>query len=93
MKKILFTLIIALTAVAQAAAYDFEVDGIYYNYTSDSEVAVTQSSYNGNIIIPHYVIHDKTYTVSSIEGEAFLYLPSPIPSPASAAKPSVTALP
>ena len=70
-----------------AFAYDFEVDGIYYNITSMSnlEVGVTykeltkisgnsyrNTSYVGNITIPETVnYHNRTYTVTSVEYSAF----------------------
>ena len=70
-----------------ALAYDFEVDGIYYNITSMSnlEVGVTyrdltyisgnsyrNTSYVGNITIPETVnYNNRTYTVTSIEYSAF----------------------
>ncbi len=70
-----------------ASAYDFEVDGIYYNITSMSnlEVGVTyreltyvygnyyrNTSYVGNITIPETVnYNNRTYTVTSIEYSAF----------------------
>ncbi len=58
-------------------AYDFSVDGIYYDILSESEhtVAVTQGvegSYAGNVIIPSKVTYaGKTYTVTSIDKEIF----------------------
>lgn len=70
-----------------ASAYDFEVDGIYYNFTSMSnlEVGVTyknlteiyghgyrNTSYVGNITIPETVTYNnRTYKVTSIEKGAF----------------------
>ena len=68
-----------------AFAYDFEVDGVYYNITSMSnlEVGVTNkddyygsfyrnTSYVGNITIPETVnYNNRTYTVTSIEKSAF----------------------
>lgn len=67
-----------------SSAYDFEVDGIYYNITSQSnlEVGVTYNdeklsyysnkSYEGKITIPEYVnFNNRTYTVTSIQEEAF----------------------
>ena len=63
------------------AAYDFKVDGIYYNITSSTEVAVTSngnvgifSPYSGNVVIPEQVTHNgNTYSVTSI-GERAFYL-------------------
>ena len=37
-------------------AYDFEVDGIYYNkLSSGDEVEVTNASYSGDVVIPSTV--------------------------------------
>lgn len=62
-------------------AYDFEVDGIYYNITSMSnlEVGVTyynntdhNTTYSGDFVIPQNVnYNNKTFTVTSIERYAF----------------------
>ena len=61
-------------------AYDFQVDGIYYNITSNTvpyTVEVTYrdanlNSYSGNITIPNTVVYNrKTYSVTSIGEKAF----------------------
>ena len=64
-------------------AYDFEVDGIYYNVKSSSELTVEvtyeknegytySSPYSGIITLPETVIYDgNTYRVSSIGERAF----------------------
>ncbi len=63
-------------------AYDFEVDGMYYNITSseDLTVAVTylydglrnSEAYSGSVVIPSQVTYDgNTYSVTSIGNEAF----------------------
>ena len=62
-------------------AHDFEVDGIYYNITSTTDLTVSvtykgnnyQSAvYNGSVIIPSTVIYDdNTYNVTSIGDMAF----------------------
>ena len=66
-----------------ASAHDFEVDGIYYNITSSSDltVAVTyrgnsynhySNEYRGAVTIPSTVTYNsKTYSVTSIREEAF----------------------
>ena len=68
-----------------AQAYDFELDGIYYNVISSEKLQVgitnntpsssgsnTNSSYSGNIDIPSVVrYNNKTYTVTSIQSYAF----------------------
>ena len=65
----------ALLAV-NAYAYDFEIDGIYYNVRSEKNRTVTvvtreAISYKGDITIPDRVIYNGvTYTVTSI-GKAF----------------------
>lgn len=69
-----------LLSVLPAIAYDFEVDGIYYNVSSaeDLTVSVTYetTSYNtyaGDLVIPATVEYEgKTYTVNAI-GEYALY--------------------
>lgn len=70
---------ILLTAQT-AHAYDFEVDGIWYNITNsdNNEVGVTKddvlpyTKYTGNVTIPSTVTYkNKTYSVTSIQDEAF----------------------
>ena len=70
-----------------ASAHDFEVNGIYYQITSSSNltVAVTykgdnwnnyseKDKYIGNISIPQYVTYDNvTYQVTSVADYAFYY--------------------
>jgi len=68
-----------LLSFLRASAYDFKVDGIYYNITdaTNQKVAVTYltqgtASYSGDIIIPPTVTNaGTTYTVTSIGDEAF----------------------
>ena len=66
-----------LLPVATAYAYDFEVDGIYYNFRSDAGiVAVTESpntnKYSGDVTIPETVTYNgSTYTVRVIDDQAF----------------------
>ncbi len=85
--KQLVALLAMLLIAITASAYDFEVDGIYYNITSQSnlEVGVTfnkfnrsdsyynsNDSYTGDIIIPSTVnYNNRTYSVTSIENFAF----------------------
>lgn len=58
-------------------AYDFEVDGIYYNILTDKTVEVTYrdsnfGSYSGNVIIPEQVeYNDDTYIVTAIGSHSF----------------------
>ena len=63
-----------LLCTATAFAYDFEVNGIYYNIISDSEVEVTSgdNKYVGDIVIPEQVTHEGiTYNVVAIRFYAF----------------------
>ncbi len=77
--KKLGVLVTMLLAFISASAYDFEVDGIYYNIIDESakEVEVTYrttwfNTYSGDIIIPTSVTKDNiTYGVTSIGESAF----------------------
>ena len=76
MKKLLFVSLFTLLNILSARAYDFEVDGIYYNIlsgaTNEVEVTSSYSKYNGTVVIPATVTHEgKTYRVTSIESQAF----------------------
>ena len=57
--------------------YDFEQDGIYYQFTGDNTVGVapkssSYNSYSGSVSIPSQVIYgSSTYTVNSICANAF----------------------
>ena len=70
-------LLLALLLPATAAAYDFEVDGLYYNITGVNTVEVTyrvmyEADYYGNVVIPAAVTHDgTTYSVTAIGERAF----------------------
>ena len=71
-------------AGANSYAYDFEVDGIYYDYNDGSggtTVAVAKgyysgfsnSTYKGDVVIPPSVTYNgKTYIVSAIGDDAFI---------------------
>jgi hypothetical protein len=80
--KKLCTLIAMLFISISASAYDFEVDGIYYNKTSDNTCSVTYNdtlfdSYLGNVNIPETVTYNNSnYSVTSIESYAFYYCSS-----------------
>lgn len=75
----LLMLAAVLSVSANALAYDFKVDGIYYSVTDFDypTVSVTyqtygSESYSGNIVIPEYVEFSNTlYNVGSIGGSAF----------------------
>lgn len=80
MKKLLFILSGVLFALlpARMAAYDFVVDGIYYNANdSTGTAAVTfrstsYNSYSGDVVIPESVTNDgKTYQVTEVGEYAF----------------------
>ena len=76
---------IAMTLIGwlPSLAHDFEVDGVFYNKTSDNTVAVTYKGYysdsytdeyEGNIVIPSSVDYNgATYSVTSIGDETFFY--------------------
>ena len=70
-------LLLALLLPATVNAYDFEVDGIYYNKTSANTVEVTykdinSDSYNDTVIIPSIVTYNsKSYSVTAIGDSAF----------------------
>lgn len=85
MKKIIQTalLLLAFLRPATAAAYDFEVDGIYYDINGD-EVAVTNrysnpspgysSVYTNHVTIPSSVTYNgDSYSVTSIGSKAFYW--------------------
>lgn len=87
MKKIILLVFFFLIAVNNANAYDFEVDGIYYNKLSENTVEVTYEkktnisygsysyktkNYTGDMTIPSSVtIDDVLYNVTSIGNYAF----------------------
>ena len=80
--KLLFMIALVEAATFEAFAYDFAVDGIYYNiYNGDSTVYVTcnnqrYNSYSGAVTIPEIVIYNnKTYSVTSIGESAFYSCP------------------
>lgn len=55
-------------------AYDCEVDGIYYNRLSTTELELTygENKYSGNLVIPETVVYNgKTFVVSTIGGKTF----------------------
>ena len=84
MKKILFIGMFTLLSVLSARAYDFEVDGIYYNITSNTTVEVTfkktpddayadnRDDYFGVVVVPATVTYGGvTYSVTTIGEGAF----------------------
>ena len=81
----LLTMLMSMASTA-VSAHDFEVGGIYYNYTNGSDgssVCVTYKGtykdyesytdrYKGEVIIPESVTRNgKTYSVTSIGSYAF----------------------
>ena len=75
----LAALLVCMLCALAASAYDFEVDGIYYNKTSSNTVEVTYKSideyhgtYNGTVVIPSTVTYNgRSYTVTTIGDSAF----------------------
>lgn len=64
---------VTLWGIFPVSAYDFQVDGIYYNFNG-AEVTVTNGSYSGDVVIPESVTYEgKTYSVTSIGDDAFSY--------------------
>ena len=79
-KQLLSIVAVLLYSVA-VDAHDLEVDGIYYNITSDATVEVTfrgslynsyHREYSGDVLIPSIVTYSgKEYSVTSIGESAF----------------------
>lgn len=79
--KLLICLCAFLLCNINLYAYDFEVDGIYYNITSaeNLEVSITAKAYpaptetyTGDMTIPASVVYsEKKYSVKSVESNAF----------------------
>ena len=71
-----FASMLLLAVSTLSWAYDFEVDGIYYNITNGNNVAVEDCSYSysGTVVIPSSVKYlGENYTVTSIGPNAFQY--------------------
>jgi len=81
MKKILLVFFILVLNIQFVIAYDFEINGIYYNITSvtDKTIEVTcrpdeNQNYYGDIIIPSLVSYNNIdFTVTCIGERAFTY--------------------
>ena len=79
LRRISLAFLMTLVCATVSYAYDFKVDGIYYNITSESdyEVEVTyrenyKESYSGDIVIPESVTYNGiTYSVTTIGDRAF----------------------
>ncbi len=79
-KQLLITIAVLLCSTTMYA-YDFEVDGIYYNIisTTDLTVKVTNgdNKYSGEIIIPSTITYlSRTLKIVAIGDEAFYYCDS-----------------
>ena len=83
MKRILFISLLTFLNILSARAYDFEVDGIYYNITSNTTVEVTfkktlndadyRDDYFGVVVVPATVTYGGvTYSVTTIGEGAFI---------------------
>ncbi len=80
-RQVLLLMLLVATTLTPATAHDFEVDGIYYNILSDTEVEVTykgntyssyDNEYSDIIVIPDNVAYDDiTYNVTSIGNHVF----------------------
>ena len=75
-KALLFCL--CLFASINVIAYDAEIDGIYYNFSSYGSTATVTycdgnyNSYSGDVVIPESVTYNgRTYSVTSIDSYAF----------------------
>ena len=74
MKTKLFTLFLALTASVGITFASVTIDGIAYKLNETDLIAVVTKggSYSGNVVIPGQITYNaKTYSVTSIEVEAF----------------------
>lgn len=71
--------VVFLLTFLQSAAYDFKVNGVYYDKLSNNTVEVTYGSYTnnsvyyaGDIVIPNYItVNNTSYTVVGISMNAF----------------------
>ena len=77
-QKFILTTAFLLLSALYASAYDFTVDGMYYNFISGTEnVEVTKdydNPYEGDIVIPETVSWEgKVYQVTEIDRFAFWY--------------------
>ena len=79
MKRILFLLLLLHTTLI-TSAYDIEVNGMCFNLTSDSTVAVTyldfirmnEDYYIGDVVVPAAINYKgKKYAVTAIGNKAF----------------------
>ena len=84
MRYLIPLLIASMLSALHVSAYDFKVDGIYYNILdADAKTvevthvflgSIKEPCYSGVVIIPEIVVYaDVEYSVSSIEDSAFEY--------------------
>ena len=74
-KHLLMSLLCALMPLA-ASAYDFEVDGLYFNKTNEGEVEVVKGDkqYSGDVVVPATITVDGVeYAVTAIGKQAFQF--------------------
>ena len=74
-KHLLLSLLCALMPLA-ASAYDFEVDGLYFNKTNEGEVEVVKgkNNYSGDVVVPASITVDGVeYAVTAIGQQAFYF--------------------
>ena len=72
--KKLFLCIIAFLVSIRVSAYDFQIDGFYYNIISNNQVEVTSgdAKYSGQLSIPGSITYNGvSYTVTRIGKSAF----------------------
>ncbi len=72
--KFYVCLLLAMLSGLHVMAFDFEVDGIYYNTTGSKTVSVTSGTYayEGDIVVPQKLTWSgDTYFVTAVEGTAF----------------------
>ena len=81
--KYLFVAMVALLCSVAASAHNFEVDGIFYNVTDETNLTVEvtykgnysfsySNEYSGDVVIPSSVSYNgKNYSVTSIGYDAF----------------------
>ncbi len=71
-----FFALMCLMCVLEAGAYDFEVDGIYYNYNGNEATVKSNGDncYSGDIVIPETVTYNGvTYPVTTLGEWAFAH--------------------
>lgn len=73
-KAMLSFLVLWLYATQTLSAYDFEVDGIYYDRISEGTASVAEGYYSGMVVIPEEVTFEGTsYRVTAIGNAAFYH--------------------